>query len=106
MVFQDGDLLEPAFYQCFVEFSKVSALLLDVVLQVINSCNLRVSGSGVNDAFFTLFAEFENLVSNFIVGFFVVSFFEKLFLKFHQLLVNAIRGALLSFFDDFSNVLL
>lgn len=75
MVFQDGDLLEPAFYQCFVEFSKVSALLLDVVLQVINSCNLCVSGSGVNGAFFTLFAEFENLVSNFIVGFFVVSFF-------------------------------
>lgn len=54
MVFPDGDLLEPAFNQGFVEFSKVSALLLDVVLQVINSFNLRVSGSGVNGAFFTL----------------------------------------------------
>ena len=63
VVFPDGDLLEPAFYQCFVEFSKVSALLLDVVLQVINSFNLRVSGSGVNGAFFTLFAKLENLVS-------------------------------------------
>ena len=106
VVFPDGYLFEPAFYQCFVEFSQVSTLLLDEILQVINSCNLRVSGSGVNGAFFTLFAEFENLVSNLIVGFFVVSFFEKLFLKFHQLLVNAISGALLSFSDDFSNVLL
>lgn len=41
-----------------------------------------------------------------MIGFFVISFFEKLFLKFHQLLVNAISGALLSFSDDFSNVLL
>lgn len=67
VVFPDDNLLEPAFNQGFIKFSKVSALLLDVVLQVINSCNLRVSGSGVNGAFFTLFAEFENLVSNFIV---------------------------------------
>ena len=106
MVFPDGDLLEPAFNQGFIKFSKVSALLLDVVLQVVNSCNLRVSGSGVNVAFFTLFAELENLVGYLVVGLFVVSFFEKLFLKFHQLLVNAISGALLSFSDDFSNVLL
>ena len=106
MVFPDGDLLEPAFNQGFVEGFKVGTLLFNVILQVVNSCNLHVSGSGVNGAFFTLFAEFENLVSNLIVGFFVVSFFEKLFLKFHQLLVNAISGALLSFSDDFSNVLL
>lgn len=60
----------------------------------------------LNGAFFTLFAELENLVGNLIVGFFVVSLFEKLFLKFHQLSVNAISGVLLSFSDDFSNVLL
>ena len=77
MVFPDGDLLEPAFDQGLVELSKVGTLLLDVVLQVINSFNLRVSGSGVNVAFFTLFAELENLVGNLIVGFFVVSLFEK-----------------------------
>ena len=106
VVFPDGNLLESAFNQGFVEGFKVGTLLLNVILQVINSCNLRVSGSGVNGAFFTLFAEFENLVSNLIVSFFVVGFFEKLFLKFHQLLVNAISGALLSFSDDFSNVLL
>lgn len=106
MVFPDGNLLEPAFYQGCIEGFKVGTLLLNVILQVINSCNLRVSGSGVNGAFFTQLSKFENLVSNFIVGSFVVSFFEKLFLKFHQLLVNAISGALLSSSDDFSNVLL
>jgi hypothetical protein len=106
VVFPDGNLLEPAFNQGFVEGFKVGTLLLNVILQVINSCNLHVSGSGVNGAFFTLFAKLENLVSNLIVGFFVVSFFEKLFLKLHQMLVNAISGALLSFSDDFSNVLL
>lgn len=106
MVFPDGDLLEPAFYQGFIEGFKVGALLFDVVLQVVNSCNLRVSGSCVNGAFFTLFAELENLVGYLVVGFLVVGFFEKFLLKFHQLLVNAISGALLSFSDDFSNILL
>ncbi len=106
MVIPDGYLSKPAFYQGLVELSKVGTLLLDVVLQVVDSFNLGISGSGVNSAFFTLFAELENLVGNLIVGFFVISFFEKLFLKFHQLLVNAISGALLSFSDDFSNVLL
>ena len=68
MVFPDGDLLEPAFDQGLVELSKVGTLLLDVVLQVINSFNLRVSGSCVNSAFFTLFAELENLVGYLVVG--------------------------------------
>lgn len=106
VVFPDGDLLEPAFYQCFVEFSKVSALLLDVVLQIVNSCNLRVSGSGVNGAFFTLFAELENLVGYLVVGFLVVSLFEKLLLEFHQLFVNSISGGFPSVSDDLGNVLL
>lgn len=88
-VFPDGDLLEPAFYQCFVEFSKVSALLLDVVLQVVNSCNLCVSGIGVNGAFFTLFAELENLVGYLVVGFLVVRLFEKF--NYFQLTVNLLH---------------
>lgn len=79
VVFPDGDLLEPAFYQCFVEFSKVSALLLDVVLQVVNSCNLRISGSGVIGAFFTLFAELENLVGYLVVGSLLLSFLRSSF---------------------------
>ena len=97
MVFPDGNLLEPAFYQGCIEGFKVGTLLLNVILQVVNSCNLRVSGSGVNSAFFTLLSKFENLVGNLIVCFFVVSFFDKLSLKLHQLLVNAISGVLLSF---------
>ena len=83
MVIPDSDLIKPAFYQGLVEFSKVGALLFNVILQVIDSCNLCVSGSSVNSTFFTLLAELENLVGNFIVGFLVVSFFEKLLLEFH-----------------------
>lgn len=81
-------------------------LLLVVVLQVVDSLNLGVSGNGVNSAFFTLFAEIENLVGNLIVGFLIVSIFEKLLLDFYQFFVNAISIALLSFSDNFSNILL
>lgn len=79
MVFPDDNLLEPAFNQGFIKFSKVSALLLDVVLQVVNSCNLRVSGSGVNGAFFALFPEFEDLIGNLIIGLFVIGFLRSSF---------------------------
>lgn len=61
VVFPDGDLLEPAFYQGLIELGKVGTLL----------------------------TEFENLVGNFIVGFLVVSLFEKFLLEFHQLFINA-----------------
>lgn len=106
MVFPDGDLFEPAFYQGLVEFSKVGTLLFNEVLQVVDSCNLCVSGGGVNRAFFTPLTELENLVSNLIVGFLVVSFLEKLFLEFNQLFINAISGGILGISDDFSDVLL
>lgn len=106
MVAPDGYLTKPAFYQGFIEGFKVGTLLFNVILQVVNSFNLRVSGSCVNSAFFTLFAELENLVGYLVAGFLVVSLFKKLFLKLHQLLVNAISGVLLSFSDDFSNILL
>lgn len=97
MVAPDGYLTKPAFYQGFIEEFKVGTLLFNVILQVVNSFNLRVSGSCVNSVFFTLFAELENLVGYLVVGFLVVSLFEKLLLKLHQLLVNAISGVLLSF---------
>lgn len=83
VVIPNGDLLKPAFYQSLIEFRKAGWLFFDVILQVVNSCNLCVSGGGVNSAFFTLLTELENLVGNFIVGFLVVSFFEKLLLEFH-----------------------
>lgn len=106
MVTPDGYLTKPAFYQGFIEGFKVGTLRFNVILQVVNSFNLCVSGNGVNSAFFTLLSKFENLVGNLIVCFFVVSLFEKLFLKLHQLLVKAISSGLSSVSDDFSNVLL
>ena len=62
MVIPYSYLLQPVFYQGFVEGFKVGTLLFNVILQVVNSFNLRVSGNCVNSAFFTLFAELENLV--------------------------------------------
>lgn len=106
MVFPDDNLLEPAFNQGFIKFSKVSALLLDVVLPVVNSCNLCVSGGGINRALFALFPEFEDLIGNLIIGLFVIGFFEKLFLKLLQFFVNAISGFLLSTTDHICDVLL
>lgn len=51
MVIPDGYLSKPAFHQCFIEGFDGGTLLLDVVLQVVDSFNLGVSGSGVNGAF-------------------------------------------------------
>ena len=38
MVIPDGYLPQPAFYQGFVEGFKVGTLLLNVILQVVDSC--------------------------------------------------------------------
>ena len=70
-------------------------LLLDEILQFIDTGNLRVSGSSVNRAFFSLFPKLEDLVGNLIIGLFVIGFFEKLFLEFLQSFVDAISGILL-----------
>ena len=53
MVFPDGDLLEPAFNQGFVEGFKVGTLLLNVILQVINSC--KEEGLSISEFRVTLF---------------------------------------------------
>ena len=76
------------------------------VLQLVDAGNLCVPGSSVNRAFFSLFSEFEDLVVNFIIGFFVIGFFKKLFLKLLQFFVNAISGILLSASDHLCDVLL
>lgn len=106
VVFPDGYLFEPAFNQGFIKFSKVGTLLLNEVLQGIDSFYLCIPGGGIDGVLPAFFTELENLVCNLIIGFLVVSLFEKLFLEFHQLLVNAISVILLSFSDDFSNILL
>ena len=106
MVFPDGYLPHPAFNQGFIEFSKVGTLLLDEILQVVDSGNLCVSGSCVNGTLPALFAELENFIGNLIVGFFVVSFFKKLLLKLQKLFINTVSGGFLGIPDDLCNVLL
>ena len=106
VVLPDDDSLKPTLYQGLVEGVQVCGMLLDEILQFIDAGNLRVSGSSVNRAFFSLFSEFEDLVGNLIIGLFVIGFFEKLFLKLLQSFVNAISGILLSASDHLCNVLL
>lgn len=81
-------------------------MLLDEILQFIDAGNLRVSGSSVNRAFFSLFPEFEDLIGNLIIGLFVIGLFKKLFLELLQSLVDLISGILLSTTDHLCNVLL
>lgn len=100
MVIPNCNLLKPSFYQCLIENFEGSTLLLNEILQLIDTLNLCVSGGSVNSAIFSLFTELKNLVCNLIIGFLVVSLFEKLFLEFHQLLVNAIRGDCSGSSDD------
>lgn len=106
VVIPDIDPLKPALYQGLIEGFQVCGLLLDEILQFIDAGNLRVSGSSVNRAFFSLFPEFEDLVSNLIICLFVIGFFGKLFLEFLQSLVDPISGILLSTTDHLCNVLL
>ena len=106
MVIPDDDSLKPALYQGLVEGSQVCGLLLDEILQLVDAGNLCVPGSSVNCTFFSLFPEFEDLVSNLIIGLFVMGFFEKLFLEFLQSFVNAISGILLNASDHLCDVLL
>ena len=106
MVVTDGDLLEPALYQGLVERFKVSWLLVDEILQFVDAGNLCVSGGGVHRALLALFPESENLIGNFVVGFFVMGLFEKLLLKNLQSFVDAVSGILLSNAYDLGDVLL
>lgn len=106
VVFPDSYLFQPAFHQGFIKFSKVGTLLLDEILQVVDSGNLCISGGGINGTLLALFAELENFVGNLIVGVLVVSLFEKFFLKFPQLFINSVSGGFLGIPDDLCNVLL
>ena len=67
VVFPDDYLFQPAFYRGFIESFKAGTLLLDVILQVVDSFNLCISGGSINGAFFALFMELENLVGNLII---------------------------------------
>ena len=106
VVLSDDDPLKQALYQDLVEGFQVCGLLLDEILKLVDAGNLCIPGNSVNRTFFSLFSEFEDFVGNLIVGFLVVSFFEKLFLELLQSFVNAISGILLSASDHLCNVLL
>lgn len=90
MVIPDNDALKPALYQGLVEGFQVCGLLLDEVLQFVDTGNLYVSGGSVNRTFFTLFPELEDFIGNLIIGFFVIGLFHKLLLKFHKLLIDIV----------------
>lgn len=68
MVFVDGNLLQSALYQGFIEFCQVCTLFLDEILQLGDSTNLLISGESVDGGLFALFTECENLLGNLIVA--------------------------------------
>ena len=76
------------------------------VLQLVDAGNLCVSGSSIDRTFFSLFPEFEDLISYLVVGLFIIGLFEKLFLELLQSFVNAISSILLSASDHLCDVLL
>ena len=46
---------------------RVGTLLLNKILQIVDSCNLCISGGNFNGALLALFTELENLLGNLIV---------------------------------------
>ena len=106
VVLPDDDPLKQALHHGFVEAFQVCGLLLDEILQFIDASNLCISGGSINRTFLALLPELEDFIGNLVVGFFVIGFFEKLFLELLQSFVNVISGVLLSASDHLCNVLL
>lgn len=67
VVLPDDDSLKPAFYQSLIKGFQVCGLLLDEILQLVDSGNLCVPGGRVNRAFFSLFSELEDFIGNLVV---------------------------------------
>lgn len=86
-VIPDGDLLDSASHQRFVKFGEVGSLLRNIILQVIDSFYLCISGGGINCVLPTLFTKLENLLCDFTISFLVVCLLQKFFLQSHQLLI-------------------
>lgn len=95
VVIPDGDLFDPASHQQFVKFGEAGSLLCDVILQVIDPLYLFVSCGSVDSGLLAELSESENLISNFVIGFFALGFLNKLLLQGHQLLVDVFNGGLL-----------
>ncbi len=73
-VIPDGDLLDPASHQCFIEFCKVGSLLCDIILQVIDSLYLFVPCGGIDGGLLAQFPKPEYFIGIFVIGFFARAF--------------------------------
>ena len=89
VVIPDGDMLDPASHQRFIEFSKEGGL------QVIDSLYLFVPCDGIDGCFLAKFSESEDLIRYFIVVFFAIGFLNEILLQGHQFFVNAVYGSCL-----------
>ena len=80
VVIPDGNLLDPASHQCFIEFCKIGGLLRNVILQVVNSLYLFISCGCIDGCFLAEFSESEDLIRYFVVVLFAVGFLDQLLL--------------------------
>lgn len=93
VVIPDGDLLNTASHQCFIEFCKIGGLLRDVILQIIDSLYLLVSCSSVYGGLLAEFSKPEYFISNLVIGFFAVSLLDEFLLQDHQLFADVLNGS-------------
>lgn len=93
VVIPDGDLLNTASHQCFIEFCKIGGLLRDVILQIIDSLYLLVSCSSVYGGLLAEFSRPEYFISNLVIGFFAVSLLDEFLLQDHQLFADVLNGS-------------
>ena len=100
VVIPDGDLFDPASHQQFVKFGEVGSLLCDIILQVIDPLYLFIPCGSVYSGLLAEFSKTEYFIGNFVIGFFTLSFLDKLLLQEHQLLVDVFNGGRLRSSDD------
>ena len=81
VIFQYGNLPDPAVDQRFLKFCEGSGLLCNIVLQLVDSFYLLISFSGIDSGLFTELTESENLICNFIIGFSAVGLLDELLLQ-------------------------
>lgn len=79
-VIPDGNVLDPASHQCFIEFCKIGGLLRNVILQVIDSLYLFVHCGGIDGCFLAEFSESEDLICYFVGVLFAVGFLDQFLL--------------------------
>lgn len=104
MIFPNSDLFDPASYQRFVKFGEVGSLLCDIILQVVDSLYLLVSCGSIDGGLLAEFSKPEYFIGNFVIGFFALSFLDKLLLQSYRLFVDGFNRGYLRSSDDRGNV--